>query len=61
MSRSDPSPNGSDRASDSSRDGLVVRDELPADLPILEEELLWLTDLLASLLSPDLKEYSDDD
>lgn len=26
-------------------------DELPAELPILEEELLWLTDLIASLLA----------
>jgi len=33
-----------------------VRDALPADLPILEEELLWLSDLLASLLVSDVKE-----
>ncbi|KNH02194.1 hypothetical protein J121_2438 [Qipengyuania citrea LAMA 915] len=48
-------------ARDSSRDGFVVRDELPADLPILEEELLWLTDLLATLLSPGPKESPDND
>lgn len=51
MSRSDPSSNAKSNADDSSRDGLVVRDELPADLPILDEELLWLTDLFASLLA----------
>lgn len=56
MSRSDPSLNDTDHASDSLRDGLVVHDELPDNLPILEEELLQLTDLLASLLSPDPKE-----
>jgi len=56
MSRSDPSSNDNVSASDSSRDGIVVRDALPADLPILEEELLWLSDLLASLLVSDVKE-----
>jgi len=38
-----------------------VRDELPADLPILEEELLWLTDLLATLLSPETQKELDHD
>lgn len=51
MSRSHPSSNDMPGASDSLRDGLVVRDELPDDLPILEEELLWLTEVLASLLT----------
>lgn len=51
MSRSNPSLHDQSDASDSSRDGLVVRDELPDELPILEEELLWLTDVLASLLT----------
>jgi hypothetical protein len=61
MSRSDPPLNDHQTARDSSRDGFVVRDELPADLPILEEELLWLTDLLATLLSPGPKESPDND
>ena len=26
-------------------------DELPGELPILEEELLWLSDLFATILS----------
>lgn len=56
MSRSDPSSRDKPSASDSSRDSLDVRDELPEDLPILEEELLWLTDLLASLLASDTQE-----
>lgn len=56
MSRSDPSSNDHQTARDSSRDGFGVRDELPAYLPILEEELLWLTDLLATLLSSGPKE-----
>ena len=51
MSRSDPSSNVEQTANDSSRDGLVVRDELPDELPILEEELLWLSELFASILS----------
>ena len=51
MSRSDPSSTAKCAASDSSRDSLVVRDELPAELPILEEELLWLRELFASILS----------
>ena len=51
MSRSDPSSNVEQTANDSSRDGLVVRDELPNELPILEEELLWLSELFASILS----------
>ena len=51
MSRCDPSSNVEQTASDSSRDGLVVREELPAELPILEEELLWLSELFASILS----------
>lgn len=33
-----------------------MRGELPADLPILEEELLWLSDLLASLLSSERRQ-----
>lgn len=61
MSRSDPSSTVEQAARDSSRDSLVVRDELPAELPILEEELLWLTDLLASLLSSEPKESPDHD
>ncbi|NCP00007.1 MAG: hypothetical protein GW757_05875 [Alphaproteobacteria bacterium] len=61
MSRSDPSSNDKCAASDSSRDSLVVRDELPAELPILEEELLWLTDLVAALLSPQAQEDPDHD
>lgn len=28
-----------------------MRDELPDELPILEEELLWLSELFASILS----------
>jgi hypothetical protein len=59
MSRSDPSSDVEQTAHDSSRDGLVVHDELPAELPILEEELLWLTDLLALLLSSDEIEEPD--
>ena len=51
MSRSDPSSNVEQTANDSSRDGLVVRDELPDELPILAEELLWLSELFASILS----------
>jgi len=51
MSRSDPSSNIEPTANDSSRDGLVVRDELPDEFPILEEELLWLSELFASILS----------
>lgn len=51
MSRSDPSSNVEQTANESSRDGLVVRDELPDELPILEEELLWLSELFASILS----------
>lgn len=51
MSRGNLSLHDQSDASDSSRDGPVVRDELPDGLPILEEELLWLTDLLASLLT----------
>ena len=51
MSRSDPSSNVEQAASDSSRDSLVVRDELPDELPILDEELLWLSDLFASILA----------
>ncbi len=61
MSRSDPSSTIEQAARDSSRDSLVVRDELPAELPILEEELLWLTDLLASLLSSEPKENPNHD
>ena len=61
MSRSDPSSNLEQAARDSSRDSLVVRDELRAELPILEEELLWLTDLLASLLASEPKESPDCD
>ena len=61
MSRSDPSSNDHQAARDSSRDGFVVHDELAADLPILEEELLWLTDLLATLLSSGPKENPDND
>lgn len=38
-----------------------MRDELPAELPILEEELLWLTDLVAALLSPQAQEDPDHD
>lgn len=51
MSRSNPSLHHLSDASDSSRDGLVVRDELPDELPILDEELLWLSQLFASILS----------
>ena len=51
MSRSNPSSTANQAARDSSRDGLVVCDELPGELPILEEELLWLSDLFASILS----------
>jgi len=51
MSRSDPSSTAKQAARDSSRDGLVVCDELPGELPILEEELLWLSELFASILS----------
>ena len=51
MSRSDPSSTANQATSDSSRDGLVVCDELPGELPILEEELLWLSELFASILS----------
>lgn len=51
MSRSNPSFHHQSEANDSSRDGLVVRDELPHELPILEEELLWLSELFASILS----------
>lgn len=61
MSRSDPSSNDEQPASDSSRDGLVVHDEMPADLPILEEELLWLTDLMAALLAADNQENPSHD
>ena len=56
MSRSDPSSTANRAASDSSRDGLVVCDELPAELPILEEELLWLSELFASILYRCLKD-----
>ena len=51
MSRSDPSSTAKQAARDSSRDGLVVCDELPEELPILKEELLWLSELFASILS----------
>ena len=51
MSPSDPSSNVEQAARDSSRDGFVVRDELPDELPIFEEELLWLSELFASILS----------
>jgi|GEM_PF-1505414 len=51
MSRSDPSPDDFQTAHDSLRDGFVVHDELPAGLPILDEELLWLSELFASILS----------
>lgn len=51
MSRSEPSSNVERATRDSSRDGLVVRDELPDEFPILEEELLWLSELFASILS----------
>ena len=51
MSRSDPSSTSKQDARDSSRDGPVVCDELPGELPILEEELLWLSDLFATILS----------
>jgi hypothetical protein len=51
MSRGDPSPDDFQAAHDSSRDGFAVHDELPADLPILDEELLWLSELFASILS----------
>lgn len=51
MSRSDPSSTAKQAASDSLRDGLVVCDELPDEFPILEEELLWLSELFASILS----------
>lgn len=61
MNRSDPSRNNDGRASDSSRDGLDVRDELPAEFPILEEELLWLTDVFAQLLSPTTQENAEYD
>lgn len=51
MSRSDPSSTAKQATRDSSRDGLVVCDELPDAFPILEEELLWLSELFASILS----------
>ena len=51
MSRSDPSSDVEQDARDSTRDGFVLRDELPTELPILEEELLWLSDLFAAILS----------
>lgn len=56
MSRSDPSFNDHHAARDSSRDGLLVLDELPADLPILDEELLWLSELFASILPRCIKD-----
>lgn len=61
MSRSDPSQGSDRRACESPRDSFVVYDELPGDLPIVDEELLWLTDLVAVLLAHPLDEEPDHD
>ncbi|WP_156501918.1 hypothetical protein [Erythrobacter sp. HI0063] len=56
MSRSDPSPNDYQLAHDSLRDGFIVHDELSAEFPITEEELLWLSELFAAILSHSAKD-----
>ena len=61
MSRSDPSQGSDHCACESPRDSFVVYDELPGELHILEEELLWLTDLVAVLLAHPLDEEPDHD
>ena len=59
MARNRPELPSQDRAPDSGRDGPQVVDELPLELAILDEELLWLSGLLPSLMDSETNQSEE--